>query len=282
MDLKTIRKSSHMEFNNYLGSLVVKGKGLQPITITNHMRMISRYTDTYGEPNGKQEDIISNIAKGNTTSIQMNMIGTISKWRQMKELEVKLIREHLHILNSQFQEEKTKKSLDTTLPSVQDITNEMDRLYDKKKYLGYCILYLFTTFTTRNMDLIANVVYDESETNDTDNWFIVSNDKVIWRRQKYKTFNTYGKKEHTITNEKFLSAIKQLSHIFKVNDNFDRVVKQTTKNIGSITEGSICKIMLLENQTAQNYKRISQNRGTDTNTLLVCYDISIPLELQSN
>jgi hypothetical protein len=276
-DLKTIRKSTHMAFNDYLVR-----EGLKPITITNHLRMISRYTDTYGEPTGNQEEIISNIKKGNTTSIQLNMIGTISKWRQMKELEVKLIREHIHTLHSQFQEEKNKKSLDTTLPSVQDITNEMDRLYDTKQYLGYVILYLFTTFTTRNMDLIANVVYDESETNDTDNWFIVSNDKVIWRRQKYKTFKNYGVKEHTITNEKFLSAIKQLSHILKENDNVDRVVKKYTKNIGGITEGSICKIMLLENQTAQNYKRISQNRGTDTNTLLTSYDISIPLELQSN
>jgi len=276
-DLKTIRKSTHMAFNDYLVR-----EGLKPITITNHLRMISRYTDTYGEPTGNQEEIISNIKKGNTTSIQLNMIGTISKWRQMKELEVKLIREHIHTLHSQFQEEKNKKSLDTTLPSVQDITNEMDRLYDTKQYLGYVILYLFTTFTTRNMDLIANVVYDESETNDTDNWFIVSNDKVIWRRQKYKTFKNYGVKEHTITNEKVLSAIKQLSHILKENDNVDRVVKKYTKNIGGITEGSICKIMLLENQTAQNYKRISQNRGTDTNTLLTSYDISIPLELQSN
>ena len=276
-DLKTIRKSTHMAFNDYLVR-----EGLKPITITNHLRMISRYTDTYGEPTCNQEEIISNIKKGNTTSIQLNMIGTISKWRQMKELEVKLIREHIHTLHSQFQEEKNKKSLDTTLPSVQDITNEMDRLYDTKQYLGYVILYLFTTFTTRNMDLIANVVYDESETNDTDNWFIVSNDKVIWRRQKYKTFKNYGVKEHTITNEKVLSAIKQLSHILKENDNVDRVVKKYTKNIGGITEGSICKIMLLENQTAQNYKRISQNRGTDTNTLLTSYDISIPLELQSN
>jgi hypothetical protein len=277
MDLKTIRKSTHMDFNDYLVE-----QGLKKTTITNHLRMISRYTDNYGEPIGNQQDIITNIAKDNTIAIQVNMTGTISKWRQMKKLEVELLQESIHTLHSKFQEDKNKKSLDITLPSVQDIKTELDRLYEDKQYLGYCMLYLFTTFTTRNMDLIANVVYDERDTNATDNWFIVSNDKVIWRRQKYKTFKNYGVKEHTITNEKFLSAIKQLSHIFKENDNIDRVVKKYTKNIGSITEGSICKIMLLENQTAQNYKRISINRGTDTHTLLMSYDISIPIELQSN
>lgn len=271
MDLKTIRKSTHMEFNDYL-----VGQGLKATTINNHLRMISRYTDTFGEPIGNQEEIISNIKKGNTIPIQVNMTGTISKWRQMKNLEVKLLQDNIHILHNDFQEGKTKKSLDMTLPSVKDIQTEMERLYDTKQYLGYALLFLLTNFTTRNMDLIANVVYDENETNTTDNWFIVSKDKVIWRRQKYKTFKNYGIKEHTITNDKFLNCITQLSYILKDTDNIDRVVKKYTKNIGSITEGSICKIVLLENQNIQSIKQISENRGTDWKTLLTAYDISIP------
>ena len=77
-----------------------------------------------------------------------------------------------------------------------------------------------------------------------------------------------------ITAVKFMNAIRQIGYVLKPNDNIDRIIKKSTVNLCSITEGTIAKIVLLENNTMNGIKKVSKNRGTNVDTLVNCYNIT--------
>jgi hypothetical protein len=52
------------------------------------------------------------------------------------------------------------------------------------------------------------------------------------------------------------------------------VIKKATDGIGRISEGTLAKIVLKENNTINGLKRVSKNRGTDINTLINSYNIT--------
>ena len=122
--------------------------------------------------------------------------------------------------------------------------------------------------------MIATVVKSKKQANETDNWFVVGRKHVSFIRNKYKTAGIYGPKLHVITNPKFHTAISHLSDLLKPTDNIDRIVKKITNDIGGITEGTIAKIVLRENNTIKGLKKISKNRGTDLKTLVENYNIT--------
>jgi len=186
--------------------------------------------------------------------------------------------EYIHNANKEIQKQAhlRQKDLadDPTLPTLREMKTHMNSLFDKGDYRGFCIMYLFITYTVRNMDLIAQVVKSKKQTNDTENFFIVGRKQITWIRNKYKTADKYGSKTHVIKNEKFITAIKTLDYLLKESDNIDRIIKKITADIGHINEGTIAKIVLKHSNTINGLKRISRNRGTDLTTLVENYNIT--------
>ena len=130
------------------------------------------------------------------------------------------------------------------------------------------------TYNTRNKDLILSVVKSKKDINDTDNFIVLTKTQATYIRNDYKTAYKYGQKTQVIKNLKFLNAISNLSHLLKPTDNIDRVIKKATDGIGRISEGTLAKIVLKENNTINGLKRVSKNRGTDINTLINSYNIT--------
>jgi len=130
------------------------------------------------------------------------------------------------------------------------------------------------TYQTRNKDLILTIVKSKKEANDKDNFIVLGKSQCVFIRNIYKTAYKYGTKTHVIKNLKFLHAIQGLTHLLKPTDNIDRVIKKVTSGIGSVTEGTLAKIVLKENNTINGLKKVSKNRGTDINTLINSYNIT--------
>jgi hypothetical protein len=258
----------YMDFKSYL-----EEQKLAPATIKTYISKVDLYTTTYGEVEDL-DTIISNVGKEPTISKMKSMSIALSKYLQYKGKDKEKLSKHIKKLNADFQKDKDERMAEMVLPTLKDIKDEMNVLYEKSDWRSFVILYLMTTFQVRNMDLIATVVQSKRFTNDTDNFFVLGKSKVTWIRNKYKTSDNYGTKTHVITSVKFMNAIRQIGYVLKPNDNIDRIIKKSTVNLCSITEGTIAKIVLLENNTMNAIKKVSKNRGTNVDTLVNSYNIT--------
>ena len=258
-----------MDFRQYL-----EDQNLNEKTIDAHMRNIKNF----GKVGTSQRMMINRLNLNETWPRRLSAANTLSKYLQYKGQPNDEIVAYIQNANKEIQKESTKRQMDMaddpSLPTLKELKSHMNSLYDKGDYRGFCIMYLFITYTVRNQDLIAKVVKSKKQANETDNFFIVGRKQVTWIRNKYKTADKYGSKTHVIKNEKFLTAIKTLDYLLKESDNIDRIIKKITADIGHINEGTIAKIVLKHSNTINGLKRISRNRGTDMTTLVENYNIT--------
>jgi len=258
-----------IHFREYL-----EAQNLNETTVDTHVRNLKNY----GKVGLSQKIMINKLDAYPTWPRRLSAANSLSKYLQYKVQPNDKIVEYIHNANREIQlEAQTRQrelSNDPTLPTLKEMREYMNSLFDKGDYRGYCIMYLFLVYTVRNQDLIAKVVKSKKQTNDTDNFFIVGQRQVTYIRNNYKTAYKYGTKTHIIKNQKFVSAIKTLSSLLKEGDNVDRMIKKITADIGSITESTIVKIVLRENNSMNSLKRISRNRGTDISTLVDSYNIT--------
>jgi hypothetical protein len=258
-----------MDFRQYL-----EDQNLNEKTIDTHVRNLA----AYGVVGASQNIMINKLNLNETWPRRLSRANTLSKYLQYKQRPNDEIVAYIQNANKEIQKESTKRQMDMaddpSLPTLKELKSHMNSLYDKGDYRGFCIMYLFITYTVRNQDLIAKVVKSKKQANETDNFFIVGRKQVTWIRNKYKTADKYGTKTHVIKNEKFVTAIKTLDYLLKENQNIDRIIKKITAGIGHITESTILKVVLKYSNNMNNLRRISHNRGTDMTTLVENYNIT--------
>jgi len=258
-----------MSFIQYLES-----QNLHPTTVKTHVRN----QENFGKIGRSQKLMVKKINEYPTWPRRLSVANTLSKYLQHKNQPNDEIVAYIHEANAAIQKDaQTRQQTmaeDPTLPTLKEMKTHMENLFQNGDYRGFCIMYLFLTFTVRNKDLVAKVVKSKKLSNETENFFIVGRKRVIYLRNKYKTAGIYGPKLHVITNPKFHTAISHLSDLLKPTDNIDRVIKKITEGIGGVTESVIAKIVLRENNTIKGLKKISNNRGTDINTLINSYNIT--------
>jgi hypothetical protein len=186
-------------------------------------------------------------------------------------------------------EDRTKEvnaSLD--LPSLNELEEYVDYLFEKGKWTDYIINYLLLELQVRNKDVNFKIVTRKKDMTDANKnyiWLDVRQKKAVYVRRDYKTSKTYGEKRHTITDKKFITALKRVLACQKHDEecgvfikNEDHVgyyvQKSTYKNIG---EGAYLKIIINAHRNGGNTQKLTEiadNRGTDTSTLLQSYDVS--------
>ena len=261
-----------MNFRQF--ELYLENQNLAETTINTHIRNLT----AYGKVGLSQNIIVKKLDLNETWPRRLSQANSISKYLQFKQQPNDQIVQYIHNANNEIQKDATKRQIDLShdpcLPTLREMKAHMNNLFENGNYRGYAIMYLFLTYTLRNQDLIARVVKSKKDTNNSDNFFIVGRKRVIYLRNKYKTAEKYGTKSHVITNPKFHTAISKLDYLLKPTDNIDRVVKKITADIGGITESTIAKIVLRENNSMAGLSRVSRNRGTDITTLINSYNIT--------
>lgn len=255
-----------MSFEQYL-----EKQNLADSTIKKHIKNL----DQYGKVGGSQRIIIKKIETQPTLPVRLSYAGSLSKYLQFKNQPNDELVTYIKSINEALQGEaetrQKEMAEDTSLPTIKQLKNRMNELYDKEDYKGFVVMYLMITYQVRNMDMIAKVVKSKKETNEEENFFVLGKNQVTWIRNKYKTAHKYGTKTNVIKNMKFLNAISNLKEVLSPSDNVDRVMKKIT---GGLSEGTIAKIVLKQNNSIAGLKRVSKNRGTDINTLINSYNIT--------
>lgn len=191
--------------------------------------------------------------------------------------------------NKQFLNNYSKnknKELQDKLPDFHELNLYMKDLYEDKKYTDYIINYLLINYFVRNKDLLFEIVNLKKKMIDkTKNyiWLYAKKKQVLYRRNDYKTSNTYGTKEVIITDPDFYIAVLRVYNCqqknlkcgeFIPNENqLGYYIKQATyKNLG---ETNYMKIMIKHYKNdLQKIKEISNSRGTSIDTIIQSYDLS--------
>ena len=173
----------------------------------------------------------------------------------------------------------------SNLPTLKDLEEFTDHLYDNKEYLDYAINFLLLEYNVRNADLALEIVTKKRDANDkTKNYLWITPKKVTFIRNNYKTSDTYGTKTHIITDKKFMFAIKYLLKCQSKKDSNKMCFFPSTEQAGYVVKkasyqqlgsGTYFKIAVdTHRNDLQKIRQMGLNRGTATDTIADNYDIN--------
>lgn len=174
-------------------------------------------------------------------------------------------------LRTDMQEEQKAQTHDKLsqlkIMDSKDFLLLMQESYNNKEYLRFVLNYLCYQYGVRNEDLRLNIGVEK------DNFLIKNKTGLVYVRQKYKTFSTYGIKKHFIKNKQFINAFNQLpTGLIYAGD-----MSNFLKKYLILSEGQIFKMRIRDLETEGNTKEIRQlaeNRGTAIPTVLSNYNIN--------
>jgi len=187
-----------------------------------------------------------------------------------------------------FVKEKNQKLKSDGLPTYADLLDYLEFLYDSKRWIDFIINYLLIYYHTRNEDLNFELVpfKRDIKANPDINylWYSKRAKKGTLYRRNYKTAGTYGMKTDTITDSKFLNAIKEVFECRKKGDESCSVFIPNKENVGfyikkatldNLGENIYNKIIVTHfRNNLDKLTEISKSRGTDLKTLYENYDIN--------
>ena len=181
------------------------------------------------------------------------------------------VREHLQAANS------FKK-----LPSLEEYDAFVENLWQKGMHREY-IIYLMKFHYVRNLDCIFDIVATKAEmlADKTKNylWINKRNLSVVYIRNSYKTFKTYGQKSVEIKSERFIKSVKvcfKQLYAFPITEDPALIGYHITRmSFNRLGESNCLKIIIKAYRSNyQKIEEISRSRGTNTQTLMTSYNIT--------
>ena len=234
-------------------------------------------------------EFVSNENNLNSQQALLNIAILIRKMQKPTQPTSKLEkqREDNKSKLQEFVKEKNEKLKSNGLPTYQDLLDYLAFLYNSERWVDFIINYLLIYFNTRNMDLNFELVSFKRDTKENKDinylWFSKRAKKATLYRRNYKTVGKYGMKTDTITDPKFLNAIKQIFECRKKGDENSCVFIPNKENVGyyiqkatldNLGEGTYVKIIINHfRNNLDKLNEISDNRGTSLKILKESYDI---------
>ena len=253
--------------------IYMKNQGLSEKTINEHSRGLVKYKNLGGDLKWDEDKVIQFIKENyNEGSSQKSITSTLSKYRHYKGKTTETIRQFLQQTNAEaslLQRQKNDK-LRENLPDI-DFNKLLNGYYRDKQYKSFVILYLLTNYNTRNKDLVARVVNNESDLNPNENFIFIRDKDVVYIRNDYKTKDKYGMKQDVIKSKKFFNSVKEVDNLLIDDGNLDRQVKKVT---GGINQSTLFKILITQNNNLKSIAKASKARGTNMDTIASSYDIT--------
>ena len=272
---------NYPEFDVFMASIDGKSKATIKSYTTQYRKLKKALDKDISESSQKSIiDVAQQEEKANSKQALIN-IGILV--RRLYKLNVDtLIKERDSTKDEITSQVKEKNAeIKDDLPSLDELEEYTEYLYENKKWFEYIINYLLINYQTRNKDLDFTIVGLKRDTKDKDkNFMWLERGKVTFIRNNYKTSGTYGTKTDVISDEKFLTAMKRMktkigtnSFIPNPDDPSYYVKKSTYKQIG---EGAYFKILVNTNRgDLQKLKSMGESRGTALDTIATNYDIAL-------
>jgi hypothetical protein len=240
--------------------------------------------------NVSEKNILEFVSDENNLNSQQALLNIAIMIRKMKKsptTKLEKQREENKEKLKGFVKEKNEKIKSSGLPSYKDLLDYLEFLYESERWTDYIINYLLIYFHTRNEDVNFELVPFKRDIKANPNinylWYSKRAKKATLYRRNYKTAGKYGMKTDTITDSKFLNAIKQIFECRKKGDESCSVFIPNKENVGyyvkkatldNLGENIYNKIIINHFKNDLNkLKEISESRGTSIDTLHENYNI---------
>ena len=241
---------------------------LATTTIKNHIRNLSKLDIKLLE--GPEKDLVKFIkSKYEVGSPQKTITSSVAKYRGYKELPKTDIAELLKKTNNESFAIQKKNNDELELPDIKNVKSLMNLYLKQSMWKQYVVMYLLLHLNTRNLDLVAKVTDNIDDVDNDNNWLYVRKSDVVFFRNNYKTKAKFGMKKDIIKSKRFHFAVSQLKELLRPEENLYRTVMKIT---GQISESTMMKLSLCNNNTARGIKKLSKNRGTAIETIVNNYD----------
>ena len=281
------------EFDDFRASYSNKSKVTQGVydSMYRKLRALLQDEDIASVSQRRVIEVAESVDNRNTQQALINIAYLIRKKEGMAIMELETFRKK----NQKLLEEKLFEANDNLikkLPSYDTLVDYINDLLKAKKYIQYVINYLLVYYQVRNADLVFDFVLLKKDTKDDTKNYMYYNarmKRVHYIRNVYKTAKIvkpdgtttgYGQKINIIDDPKFVKVLRILAKeqrkadkptVFIPNSDNYHIKKVTYEGLG---EGNIFKIVVNKFRTDPNMlNQISNNRGTDINTILTSYDI---------
>ena len=241
---------------------------LAKTTIANHLRNLAKIKSEVLD--GDEDNLVKYIkANYEVGSQQKTITSSISKYRTFKELPREKIAELLKKTNNDATKIQQKNNDELILPDIKDVKSLMNLYYQQKMWKQYVVMFLLLHLQTRNLDLVAKITDKLDDVDNETNWLYIRKNDVVYFRNNYKTKAKYGLKKDILKGKRFHNAVSQLTELLRPNENLYRTVMRIT---GQISETTMMKMSVCNNNSVKGIKKISKNRGTSMLEIATNYD----------
>ena len=242
-----------------------------------YKRMIK---DGFEVPIGDNEELDKvkeyiDIKKANTQMDLLNIIVIIRRKLEKPNTEIEIYRRDLRLQvdNKNIPVMNQRRE---SLVEYDRFKQELDLTYERKEWIKYIINYLWFNYGVRNLDVNVKVVSKMKDMNETENYLLIKPDKVVYTRNKYKTFATYGRLILDIPDKKFRLACKKVNG-YLLNQEADLGNEVRKYHILGMYERDIFNIVVDKYYKDKDVKKINElstSRGTSIENMKSYYNVN--------
>jgi hypothetical protein len=230
-----------------------------------------------------EDDIIEKInnlegEKKNSILDYINICVVIRRAKNIPYNSLIVFRDKLRAKFGNELSEVNVKLLEEKLPSVKDLVDYTNKLYENEDYQSYIINYLLIKLNCRVTDIDS--IISKKQLDNKSNFLVLKKDKVTLIRNIYKTKEVYDTKVNEFIDEKLIDSCKKMigkeKNVFLLSTsdgshttNPSMFIK--TKLYNKMSPTKYFKIAVLE--TDKNDLILMENkRGTAVKTILKSYN----------
>lgn len=264
----------------------LESRALTPPTISMYKKAYDKLYTNLGKiliRESSQDEIIESINEISKSISQkylyVNIVIMIYNLKKLNDTKLQKFRDNLREQRTKHIE-KTNSEKAEILPSYDELKKFVNDLFKQQKYREYIINFLMFKFGLRNLDLNLFITDNKEDINDTENFIFVKKTEIDLIINNYKTYKTYGQKKIKIRLKPFTVACNNLmgEMLIPVEPiSQGKYIQRVTMD--EIGEGNIFKILIKHCLTMKNplneIKKIATTRGTDVNTVIEYYNITL-------
>jgi hypothetical protein len=217
-------------------------------------------------------------------SSRLDLLNLVIVLRSIEELPTEKLKAYRSELGKERLTNQVGKMADLkdTLMQLPTFTTKLMKAYEDGEWAKFIVNYLMMSYGTRNMDADVEIVKSKKAMTDPDkNYLLLSKNKVVWFRNKYKTVKTFGKQEHQITDPEFINAVKKqgVGRLFAEGQLSNGMRKLL---IDGMNEARIFKMIIdasYDKKDTAEINRLSKSRGTSISTIKSFYNVNAEDEI---
>jgi len=230
----------------------------------------------------KQAYVKEFLTKYDKPATRLDLLNVIIILRTELKLPTDKLKELRSVIRADRQTKniKTMNDLGDKLPTLPEFETKMGEAFDKEEYRKYIVNYMMKEYGVRNMDVDVFVVKKKGDVEEGKNYLVIQPKKVIYIRDSYKTHKKYGRQEHTITDDRFIKAVKKVGQ--------GRLLVGTLQNalrklqIDKLKESDVFKMIIddaYDKKDTERINELSKTRGSSIPTIKGNYNVNAEAEI---